>query len=85
MTTKGDTVISNDLLLCRSNGKCCCTSVEADPGLVKHATHNADQGYVNVVVYTGDTDVVILLIPFCQQSQHFAHSNTYTYFITHGL
>ena len=84
VVTKGDTVISNDLTICSSNDISYCTAEEADPRLVRHAIHCINQEYVNVIVYTGDTDVLILLVSFCHKAHNFEYSNIFTYFVTQG-
>ena len=84
VVTKGDSVISNDLSICSSNDISYCTAEEADPRLVRHALHCINQEYGNVIVYTGDTDVLILLISFCHKAHNFKFSNVFTYFVTQG-
>ena len=80
--TKGDSIISNDTSIVNCNDINCCTSEEADPRLVRHTIHCVDRGYQNVVVHTGDTDVLILLISFRPMTK--MYSNMYAYFMTAG-
>ena len=65
--TKCDTIISNDLSLCNSDYINHCSSEEANPRLKRHTLHYIDKVYKEVVVSTGDTDVLVLLISFCQE------------------
>ena len=75
--TKGDSIISNDASIVNCNVINCCTSEEADPRLVRHMIHCVDTGYQNVVVYTGDTDVLVLLTSFRPMTK--MYSNVYAY------
>ena len=36
-------------------------------------------------MYTGDTDVLVLLVSFCQRAENFHYSNIYAYFVVHGV
>ena len=69
--TKDETIISNNLSVCISPDISLCTSEESDPRLVRHAIHCIDKCFSLVVIYTGDTDVVILLLSFCQKAAQF--------------
>ena len=78
--TKDETIVSNNLPVCNSPDICLCTSEEADPRVVRHAIHCSDKGFSHVVIYTGDTDVMILLLSFCQKGVQLEYCNVYAYF-----
>ena len=49
-----------------------------------HTLHCIDKGYKDVVVYAGNTDVLVLLVSFCQRAEEFHKSNTFAYFVVQG-
>ena len=82
--TEGDTIISNNSSVCNSPDISLCTSEEADPRLVRHDIHCVDKSFSHVVIYTGDTDVMILLLSFCRKAAQFEYCNIYVYFAHQG-
>ena len=69
--------------VCNSPDISLCTSEEADPRMVRHAIHRSDKGFV--VIYTRDTDVVILLLSFCKETAQFEYCDVCAYFVRKGI
>ena len=56
-----------------------CTSEEADPRLVRHMIHCVLNEFQKVGVYTGDTDVIVLLISHRHIAGRYETSDVYVF------
>ena len=82
VVTKGESILSNDASILDHEDISNCTSEETDPRLVRHMIHCVKNGFQNVAVYTGDTDVVVLLIPHLHIPAQYENSDVYAIFKT---